>query len=236
MWKFVDSGKNSPQHNMALDAKLLQEISPTGSKILHFYDWDTPCFTHGYFINPKDYLQLEQLQAMGVTWARRPTGGGIIFHTTDLAFSVLVPSQDPWYQENTLANYKKINDKVQQAVFLYIKETELKLLAQDPQGLDAYANNFCMAKPTIYDVMLDGKKIAGAAQRRVKNGLLHQGSISLAMPQENFLKSALIPGTRVLEGMQAHTYPLLKDGWGPGDILQTRKMLQGFLKKVFLED
>jgi lipoate-protein ligase A len=236
MWQFVDSGKKSPQKHMEQDAKFLKELDPKGPRILHFYDWQTPSFTHGYFVDPKQYLNVEALQSMGVTWARRPTGGGIVFHTTDLAFSVLVPSSSPWFGDNTLLNYKVINDKVVQAVSLYLKETGLSLLPQDPQGLDASAENFCMAKPTIYDVMLQGKKVAGAAQRRQKQGFLHQGSIALALPKLEFLKQALLPGTRVLEGMQTHTYSLLPVDWQQEDIEQARESIKRLLKKVFLEE
>ena len=55
------------------------------------------------------------------------------------------------------------------------------------------ADYFCMAKPTIYDVVYQGRKIAGAAQRRRKNGYLHQGTISLAFPQMGLLNEVLFP-------------------------------------------
>lgn len=36
----------------------------------------------------------------------------------------------------------------------------------------------CFAGPTLHDVMkADGRKICGGAQRRTRNGVLHQGSI-----------------------------------------------------------
>jgi len=35
----------------------------------------------------------------------------------------------------------------------------------------------CFANPVRADVMIDGRKIAGAAQRRTRRGLLQQGSI-----------------------------------------------------------
>jgi lipoate-protein ligase A len=38
-------------------------------------------------------------------------------------------------------------------------------------------DNECFAKPVRADVMIDGRKIAGAAQRRTRRGLLQQGSI-----------------------------------------------------------
>lgn len=236
MWHFVDSGKKSPQKNMDADAKMLAELDPAGPKILHFYDWDVPSFTHGYFVDPKDFLNLHALASLGVQWARRPTGGGIVFHTTDLAFSVLIPSQSSWFSDSTLSNYKVINDKVILAVKQFIQEQGLELLPHDPQGLDVPSSQFCMAKPTIYDVMLEGKKIAGAAQRKQKQGFLHQGSIALALPPLEFLNAALLPGTRVLEGMQRHTYPLLKESLMESTLCDARIKLKQRLKQVFLED
>jgi lipoate-protein ligase A len=38
-------------------------------------------------------------------------------------------------------------------------------------------NGACFANPVHADVMVNGRKVAGAAQRRARAGLLHQGSI-----------------------------------------------------------
>jgi lipoate-protein ligase A len=40
-----------------------------------------------------------------------------------------------------------------------------------------YSRRLCFANPVSADVMIDSRKIAGAAQRRTRAGLLHQGSI-----------------------------------------------------------
>jgi len=48
-----------------------------------------------------------------------------------------------------------------------------------PQGR-GYSRHLCFANPVQADVMIDSRKIAGAAQRRTRAGLLHQGSIQLA--------------------------------------------------------
>ena len=41
----------------------------------------------------------------------------------------------------------------------------------------AVPTNVCFANPVSADVMVNGQKVAGAAQRRTRSGLLHQGSI-----------------------------------------------------------
>lgn len=68
-----------------------------------------------------------------------------------------------------------------------------------------------MARPTKYDVVLQGKKIAGAAQRQKKQGYLHQGTISLKAPCVAQLEAWLLPGSQVLQAMQSYTFSLLED-------------------------
>ena len=68
-----------------------------------------------------------------------------------------------------------------------------------------------MAKPTIYDIMVDGRKLGGAAQRKTRKGFLHQGTIALTPPSIPYLEAILLPGTGVLEAMQANTFTLLPD-------------------------
>ncbi len=45
-----------------------------------------------------------------------------------------------------------------------------------PQGR-GYGRQLCFANPVRADVMVNGQKVAGAAQRRTRGGLLHEGSI-----------------------------------------------------------
>jgi lipoate---protein ligase len=92
-----------------------------------------------------------------------------------------------------------------------------------------------MAKPTKYDVMIGGKKVAGAAQRNQKQGLLHQGSIAIALPTKDFLEEVLLPDTRVAEGMRLRTFSLLGEEWTEAALEEMREEIKQELKKVFLE-
>ncbi len=189
---------------MEIDQQLLADLE--GQPILHFYDWEGDAATYGYFIKPQDFLNLEEAKRLGLSLARRPTGGGIVFHTWDLAFSILIPATHPAFSLNTLDRYKWINERVVEALKPYLTGT-VELLPQDPtpQG------HFCMAKPTIYDIMVDGRKLGGAAQRKTRRGFLHQGTIALTPPSIPYLKSILLPDTGVLEAMQATTFTLFPD-------------------------
>jgi len=224
MWKILDTGTRRAKENMEIDADLLAGIREGSEPILHLYDWEKPSATYGYFIKPGKFFDLETADSSGFDLARRPTGGGIVFHTTDLAFSAIVPSGHDGYHADTLDNYAFINRFVQKAVEKLLAEQSI-LLPQDPVPLDKATANFCFAKPTIYDVMLHGRKIAGAAQRKKANGFLHQGSISIAPPAPKYL----LEQTKVVAAMQQNTYPILTKSWTNEQLQMMRKRLRELL-------
>jgi lipoate-protein ligase A len=210
MWKILDTGKQSAEENMRLDGELLEKADLFPRPILHLYDWSGDSATHGYFTDPCEFLNVENAKKLGLSLARRPTGGGIVFHIWDMAFSVLVPSHCPEFSTHTLQNYAFINHAVLAAIKEFLDPSpSLSLTSDDFSPLDSDCMHFCMAKPTQYDVMWEGRKLAGAAQRKTKKGFLHQGTIALVIPPHDYLEQVLLAGTRVKEAMLAHTYPLL---------------------------
>lgn len=216
-WKIIHTGKSSAEKIMAIDAKLL-DLPASGSKepILHLYDWDGPSATYGHFIDPYRFVDPEAASQLGLQLARRPTGGGMIVHLADLAFSMVIPASHPGYSVNVLENYAFVNQLIIETIknftnnqnlpHLFLRCDELKLS-------NPIFKHFCMAKPTKYDVMLEGRKVGGGAQRRTKYGFLHQGSISLVSPPIDFLNKILLPQQGLLEAMQATTHVLI-----PGEL------------------
>jgi lipoate-protein ligase A len=232
-WQIIESGYLSPEAIMAKDADLLAQLDPQGPSILHFYDWNAPCLTYGYFTDPSCHLNLEALQYHGLQKARRPTGGGIIFHLSDLAFSVLIPASHPRFSLNTLDNYAFINEKVAAAAAHFTSQSlQPQLLNEEPVCLSKECHAFCMAKPTQYDLMLHHKKVGGAAQRRTKQGLLHQGSLSLLPPPIDLLQKVLKNSELVLDAMHKHSDYLLSNQMMMSDLTQVREKLKETLKKL----
>lgn len=222
MLRILDTGSNTAEANMRLDEKLLLELDPAGEPILHLYLWNGPAATYGYFIDPGEHLDLTKIHSHRISLARRPTGGGIIFHIWDLAFSFLMPSGHPCFSTNTLANYRFVNEIVLEVMRDYLQlHDPLELLPQDQGG-----GHFCMAKPTMYDVVHQGRKIAGAAQRRRKNGYLHQGTISLALPHIELLKDILRDPKDVIQSMMAYTFAPLGRYWSGQALSSMRSEIQ----------
>lgn len=233
-WKYIDTGKRSAVENMELDAALLSDLKEEKSPILHLYDWEKDAATYGHFIDPENFLNMEGVKKHQLDLAKRPTGGGIVFHNCDLAFSVLVPATYTWFSPNPLDNYAFVNNRVIWAIEQII-QTPAQLLPEEPAPLDEHCSSFCMAKPTKYDVMIQGKKIGGAAQRKTRDGYLHQGSISIGFLPESYLHAVLAGGTQVLEGMRQNSFALLGSEWTPKQLEEARTELRALLQKAFTE-
>jgi lipoate-protein ligase A len=207
MLQILDTHINSAEENMRIDQQLLDSLTDQSNPILHLYEWQKKSITYGYFIKKEKFLQLKNLEKHQVDAARRPTGGGIVFHIWDFAFSFLLPKNHKKYSLNTLENY----DFVQQAVLETIKsflQRSVSLTKHDFSPSEESCKNFCMARPTKYDLLIEGKKIAGAAQRKTHKGFLHQGTIALVLPDKALLEELLLPNPSVLEAILSSTFPL----------------------------
>jgi lipoate-protein ligase A len=231
-WNILETKATSAEANMQLDARLLENLEGQERPILHLYEWEKQSATFGYFIKPEELLDLAEAEKRGLDLARRPTGGGVVFHLWDLAFSVLVPAKSKLFSTNTLDNYNLINQVVKDVVkeFIGVSE-EIGLTLDDAPLQDQTCTHFCMARPTKYDVMLQGKKIAGAAQRKTKDGFLHQGTIALLCPDPELL-GAVLPSVAVREAMMQTTFALVSD---PKELKEGRRELCENLKRQFIK-
>ena len=181
----IDFGEKTALENMEDDFILLGTIK---EPILRFYRFSSLSATHGYFMDPAPFLNQAGVDQHKLQIAKRPTGGGFLIHGFDFTFSLLIPIGHCDYVDNVLASYHLINQKVIDGMRLAFDIFPRMIDHQEssPRG------GFCMAKPTIYDLMLHGKKIGGAAQRRTKKGILHQGSINLKPIERSLLENILL--------------------------------------------
>ncbi|MFA6915585.1 MAG: lipoate--protein ligase family protein [Parachlamydiales bacterium] len=226
-WDLLDSGILTAAENMALDKALLDGLSQRSKPLLRLYDWKNPSITFGYFSNPAQWLNLALLSEMQFDLAKRPTGGGLTIHIGDMAFSVFVPACDPHFSCCTLDNYAYINQAVVQAVEDCFSISHLQLLVNAKEPLQQARQHFCMAHPTQYDVVIDGKKVGGAAQRRTKEGFLHHGTICFNVPEVDLLNKLFREEVRavLVEAISNTSFPLA-EGRSADELVVMRKQLQ----------
>ncbi|MDT8391135.1 MAG: hypothetical protein RRC34_11565 [Lentisphaeria bacterium] len=160
---------HSPFMNMALDEALLLNLEGA-YPVARFYEWDRPCFSIGCF-------QSADAAPADTVFVRRPTGGGVVDHRHDFTYTVIVPASHPICRLSREASYAAVNDRVIQALKALNVDAELTRRTI-PDHVDR-RTMVCFTHPTKYDVVLGGTKIAGAAQRRRKEGILHQGSVDM---------------------------------------------------------
>jgi len=166
-WAVIDFQVGDPAFNMALDEALLEAAASIGQPILRFYGWSYPAATFGYF---QSYQQVSSWTSMRPL-IRRPTGGGLVPHTADWTYSVIIPPALEWYQCSAVESYQRLHEWVSRALMAVGIETKLTPTT-DPSGPGQ-----CFVGAEKYDLLAGQTKIAGAAQRRNKLGLLIQGSI-----------------------------------------------------------
>jgi lipoyl(octanoyl) transferase len=162
--------------NMAIDEALLECVTVSA---IRFYRWKSPALSFGYFGRFADVARYQGDRDL----VRRWTGGGIVLHGEDLTYSVVIPASDAAFGESSMSIYQEIHRALIDALSRNGKRAVVA------GGVDPGRSNIavraavsaggynCFANPVRWDVMIDDRKIAGAAQRRTRRGLLQQGSV-----------------------------------------------------------
>jgi len=158
---------------MAMDEILLEEISVP---ILRVYRWQRPAASFGYF-EKYSAVVIEHGERELV---RRWTGGGVVLHGDDFTYSVMVPRDAQFMQLSAAESYRVIHERLADTMC----ESGVPALVAEVAA--PKISQACFENPVRHDVLLEDRKIAGAAQRRTKSGLLHQGSILMGDLPEDF--------------------------------------------------
>lgn len=159
--------------NMAIDEALLAGAS---IPILRYYRWQRPSVSFGYFGR---YAEVEP-QSDSRDVVRRWTGGGIVPHGEDLTYSVIIPAADSFFARSSPEIYGALHQAIRDAL------QKNGIAAELSPGAAPKISEACFANAVRADVMSRGQKIAGAAHRRSRAGLLHQGSIQCSDLPERF--------------------------------------------------
>jgi lipoate-protein ligase A len=152
--------------NMAIDEALLQRATmPT----LRVYGWRERALSLGYFSR---YAEAEVVAA-GRAMVRRWTGGGLVEHGEDITYTLIVPRDAAFFQHAPLESYRLIHEAI--VAWLQRRGVSGRVAPSSSEE----SSGTCFAAHVRYDIVNGNAKLAGAAQRRTRWGLLHQGSILL---------------------------------------------------------
>ena len=169
----LNSGKGNAAFNMALDEALLNAMPRLQTPVLRFYGWTEPAATFGYF---QKFSEVERATALRPL-IRRPTGGGIVPHNADWTYAAIFPAGHVWYALKAEESYRQIHDWLRLAFAEMKVNAELAPCCRKIENSNPTNPSACFIGYEKSDLLWHGQKIAGAAQRRNKLGLLIQGSI-----------------------------------------------------------
>ena len=172
VWLLLDSGPGAADFNMALDEALLEAAPRLGLPVLRYYGWTERAASFGYFQCYADVERMTRLRPL----VRRPTGGGLVPHDADWTYSLVFPAGQAWHRLKAPESYRRVHAWLRAAFARLGVRTELA-----PDAHVAGPGQ-CFVGHEKSDLLWQGRKLAGAAQRRTRCGLLIQGSVQPPPP------------------------------------------------------
>lgn len=208
-WLFINTHKNDPYYNMAMDEALLNLVSQGAlPPVIRFYGWNPKTLSIGYFQKLEKEIDLEKVSAGGYGLVRRATGGRGVLHDKELTYSVIVPESHDKMPDSVTAAYKVISTGLLegfrnlgfQAEFSVPRTKEDRARLKDPRS------SVCFDASSWYELVVEGKKIAGSAQTRQKGVILQHGSILQSIDVDELFDLFIFSSDRLKERMKRSFY------------------------------
>ncbi|WP_456380737.1 lipoate--protein ligase family protein [Hydrogenimonas sp.] len=186
-WRLIVNEEVSAAWNMAVDEALLRLFRPGDTPILRFYRWN-PALSFGRFSKPAESVDLDLMEKRGVACVRRITGGGILIHGGDISYSLVLPSSFA-KEHGVKGSYRHLC----RFLIRFYEKLGLSAAFAGDSGLPESRSRICLAGREAYDIVIDGEKIGGNAQRHTREAMLQHGSIPLRYDYERFESLFLAP-------------------------------------------
>ncbi len=162
---WYDESPRAGPLNMALDEAMLLAAEHPWMRV---YQWAEPTISIGF----SQELDRVQPEHRGWPVVRRWTGGGVVVHDGDWTYTVAAPHGSALCEMRATDSYRLIHE----AMVAALQECGIADCELQPESTSD-GMGVCFLEPAKHDVVRQGQKIAGAAQRRAKPGFLHQGTV-----------------------------------------------------------
>lgn len=180
VWNFINTGSHDPYYNMAMDEALLNfvsrgEIDP----VIRFYTWNPATLSVGYFQRLTKEIDIDKVKEKGFGLVRRQTGGRGVLHDKELTYSVIVPESHPNMPSTVTEAYRVISEGLLEGFKLLGFEAYFAIprSKEEREKLKQPRSAVCFDAPSWYELVVEGRKIAGSAQMRQKGVILQHGSL-----------------------------------------------------------
>lgn len=177
-WRLVRTGPLPGGMNMALDEVLLQEVSAGCSlPVLRLYRWRSAAVSLGYF-QRNEVVNRAFCHSSGIDIVRRLTGGRAVLHGEEVTYAVIAGGGHG-FPVQVEESYRKISEVLRAT--LRSLGIEAELATPSREGRERALPAACFEVAAGYELLCQGQKIAGSAQKRRGDFFLQQGSIPLEL-------------------------------------------------------
>lgn len=203
-WRVLNTGFSGPAWNMAVDEAILNAhsrglVPPT----IRFFGWDPPTLSIGYFQRSAKEVDFAALQAKGLGFVRRPTGGRAVLHDQELTYSVIVSESHPMMPSSINESYRILSMGLLEGFRELGFRAEMVSLAdeEEKKKYESMGSAACFDSPSWYELVVEGRKVVGSAQVRQLHTILQHGSILLDLDVEKLFSVLTFSSERIRERM-----------------------------------
>lgn len=176
--RIIKDNAHSAAFNMAADLYAMKQCELTNAIYVRFYTWVLPSITIGYSQKASSLLNLESCD--NVAWIRRPTGGRAVLHWEDVTYSCIFPRRAEFMGATIAESYRIIS----QCLAAGLLKAGIDCGAHDSfdqlKDVRREVKLPCFLAPNREELMIDGKKLVGSAQKRTEHAVLQHGSIPIS--------------------------------------------------------
>ncbi len=165
---------------------------------IRFYAWEQPTVSLGYFQRATRELEIDKIKQHGFSLVRRMTGGRAVLHDRELTYSVMVPATHELAQASVVESYRMLSEGLRQGFLALGLQAQIVSLADETerQKYATMGSAACFDSPSWYELVVEGKKIAGSAQVRAHGGLLQHGALLLDMNVDELMDIMIFPNEK----------------------------------------
>ena len=204
-WNFINTGSHDPYYNMAMDEAFLNfvsrgEIDP----VVRFYTWNPATLSVGYFQRLKKEIDIDKVKEKGFGLVRRQTGGRGVLHDKELTYSVIVPESHPNMPSTITEAYRVISEGLLEGFKLLGFDAYFAIprSKEEREKLKQPRSAVCFDAPSWYELVVEGRKIAGSAQTRQKGVILQHGSLLQDVDVDELFDMFIFKNDRLKEKMK----------------------------------
>ncbi|MBI4552789.1 MAG: lipoate--protein ligase family protein [Candidatus Latescibacteria bacterium] len=178
MWRFLNTGAAEAALNMAIDEAVMRACRRTEAPpTVRVYAWRPPAVSFGYAQQVEHEIDLRLCRLSGLSVVRRPTGGRVVLHDEELTYSLIVPESHPAIGTSPYETYRIASEALVNGLRRLGVDGDL---ARPPLSSSRSGTaGICFSSASRFEIIVDGRKLVGSAQRRTAGMVLQHGSLLL---------------------------------------------------------